>query len=191
MTMKDKILDAAEKRVRKAGFFETSFRDLAADVGIKSASVHYHFPTKPDLGEALVARYADNFKAQLDKIDTSDMRSALDEFVALYAGALVLGESVCLCAIMGAEAIGLPENVRTRTEAFFEMNRSWLKAVLEKNGVKATAESANLIIAALEGAMIVASASNDRALFDQVAKAAVSCIEPPLNRAGFAGGSNS
>lgn len=176
MTMKDKILDAAEKRVRKAGFFETSFRDLAADVGIKSASVHYHFATKPDLGEALVARYADNFKVQLEKIDTSDMRSALDEFVALYAGALVLGESICLCAIMGAEAIGLPENVRTTTEAFFNMNRSWLIALLEKNGIKSAAAAANLIIAALEGGMIVASASNDRALFDQVASAAVGCI---------------
>ena len=33
--------------MRRGGFHGFSFRDLAADVGIKSASVHYHFPIKP------------------------------------------------------------------------------------------------------------------------------------------------
>ncbi len=176
LTMKEKILDAAEKRVRRAGFSEMSFRDLASDVGIKSASVHYHFPTKADLGEALVHRYGENFKAELDRIDTSDLQPAVEAFVALYAKALVLGEAMCLCAIMGAEAIGLPENVNARTKEFFDMNRSWLAAVLRKNSVAHADETAGLIVAALEGGMIVASSSNDRQLFDQVAQAAIRCL---------------
>ncbi|RYG89995.1 TetR/AcrR family transcriptional regulator [Loktanella sp. IMCC34160] len=176
MTMKDKILDAAERSVRKAGFSEMSFRDLANDVGIKSASVHYHFPTKADLGEALVARYADRFKAELDKIETGTLESALNAYVALYSRALVLNESICLCAIMGAEAIGLPENVNSRTKAFFDMNRAWLDALLTQNNIRSAADKAGLIVSALEGGMIVASASNDRKLFDQVAEAAKACI---------------
>lgn len=173
LTMKEKILVAAEKRVRGAGFSEMSFRDLANDVGIKSASVHYHFPTKPDLGEALVARYAEQFRTQLDKIDLDDLHAALDGFVALYSNALVLNESICLCAVMGAEAIGLPENVNQRTKAFFKMNKAWLEAVFAKHGVKDAGDTASLIVAALEGGMIVASASNDRSMFEQVAKAAI------------------
>lgn len=173
LTMKEKILIAAEKRVRSAGFSEMSFRDLANDVGIKSASVHYHFPTKPDLGEALVTRYAEQFKAELDKIDLNDLHSALEGFVALYSGALVLNESICLCAIMGAEAIGLPENVNQRTKAFFEMNKAWLENLFTKHGVKNAEDTAGLIVAALEGGMIVASASSDRSIFEQVAKAAI------------------
>ena len=176
LTMKDKILTAAEKRVRSAGFSEMSFRDLANDVGIKSASVHYHFPTKPDLGEALVTRYADRFKAELVKIDLDDLQTALDGFVALYSDALVLNESICLCAVMGAEALGLPENVNQRTKAFFQMNKTWLVGLLTKHGVKNADDIASLIVAALEGGMIVASTSNDRALFEQVAKAALGSI---------------
>jgi TetR/AcrR family transcriptional repressor of nem operon len=76
-TMKDKILDAAEKRVRGAGFSAMSFRDLASDVGIKSASVHYHFPTKPDLGEALVDRYTSQFKEHLERRWTATLRFTL------------------------------------------------------------------------------------------------------------------
>lgn len=152
-----------------------SFRDLANDVGIKSASVHYHFPTKADLGEALVERYANRFKAELGKIETGALATALNAYVALFSKALVLNESICLCAIMGAEAIGLPENVNSRTKAFFDMNRAWLDALLTKNNVESSTEKAGLIVSALEGGMIVASASNDPALFDQVAKAVVGC----------------
>ena len=176
MTMKDKILDAGEKRVRGRGFAAMSFRDLANDVGIKSASVHYHFPTKHDLGEALVARYAEQFKARLDKIDQSALRPALDAYVALYANALVLNESICLCAVMGAEAIGLPESLNQRTKAFFDMNKGWLELLLQAHGVDAAAAHASMIVAVLEGGMIVASASNDRRLFDQAARAAALCI---------------
>lgn len=173
MTMKEKILEAAEKRVRGVGFAEMSFRDLAKDVGIKSASVHYHFPTKPDLGEALVTRYAEQFKEELDRIDQIELGAALDAFVGLYSKALVLGESICLCAVMGAEAIGLPENVNARTKAFFEMNKAWLETLLTEHGVEHAAETANLIVAALEGGMIVASTSKKRAIFEQVAEAAI------------------
>ena len=168
LTMKEKILTAAEKRVRGAGFSEMSFRDLAQDVGIKSASVHYHFPTKPDLGEALVTRYADRFKEALDEIDTDDLETALNGFVTLYSDALVLNESICLCAIMGAEAIGLPENVNQRTKLFFSMNKAWLEDLFRAHGVKDSSDTAGLVVAALEGGMIVASASGDRAIFDQI-----------------------
>jgi len=172
LTMKEKILQAAERRVRGVGFAEMSFRDLARDVGIKSASVHYHFPTKPDLGEALVSRYADRFKAQLDKIDCGQLTGALDRFVALYAQALVLNESICLCAIMGAESIGLPEHVNARTKAFFEMNTRWLTDLLERHGVDEARHVSGLVVAALEGGMIVASTSRDRRIFDDVAATA-------------------
>jgi TetR/AcrR family transcriptional repressor of nem operon len=175
-TMKDKILDAAEKRVRGAGFSAMSFRDLAGDVGIKSASVHYHFPTKPDLGEALVDRYTSQFKDQLDQIDTANLQTALDSYVALYSQALVLDESICLCAIMGAEAIGLPKNVNQKTKTFFKMNRTWLLDLFQRHGVQNAEDTSSLIVAALEGGMIVASTSDDRSLFDQIATAALRSI---------------
>lgn len=173
---KEKILEAAERRVRKSGFSEMSFRDLAMDVGIKSASVHYHFPTKPDLGEALVERYAERFKEKLDEISMNDLSTALSKFVKLYDEALVLQESICLCAIMGAEAIGLPGTINQRTKAFFEMNQAWLETLLINNSIENGKGKASMVVAALEGGMIVASASNDRSAFSQISETAVEFI---------------
>ena len=47
------ILDIAERRMRQTGYNAVSYRDIAAEMGIKSASLHYHFPKKEDLGVAL------------------------------------------------------------------------------------------------------------------------------------------
>ena len=52
----DRLLDAAEDGMRLRGYHAVSFRELAMALGIKSASVHYYFRQKEDLGLALVAR---------------------------------------------------------------------------------------------------------------------------------------
>ena len=60
------ILDIAERRMRQTGYNAVSYRDIASEIGIKSASLHYHFPKKEDLGIALVERYSKNFFSALN-----------------------------------------------------------------------------------------------------------------------------
>ncbi len=43
---KEKIMNAARLTVQDRGYAGLSFRELAKEVGIKSASIHYYFPTK-------------------------------------------------------------------------------------------------------------------------------------------------
>ena len=53
-----RILDAAEQLVQTRGFNGFSYADVATELGVTKASLHYHFPGKAELGEALIARYA-------------------------------------------------------------------------------------------------------------------------------------
>jgi TetR/AcrR family transcriptional repressor of nem operon len=53
----ERLMDLAEARIREAGYRGFSFRDLAAEIGIKSASVHHHFPTKAGMAAAVARRY--------------------------------------------------------------------------------------------------------------------------------------
>jgi len=170
--VRDQILEAAEKRVRGLGFHAVSFRDLANDVGIKSSSVHYHFPQKEDLGEQLVKRYSDRFQDRLGKIvvDEGDPIEALQGFVALYGEALVVGEAVCLCAILGAEANSLSERVNVGVQEFFQSNIDWLKPIHNRVQPSVSAMAPVEIVSALEGAMIVSTAMKDRGPFDAVAR---------------------
>lgn len=73
----EQTLDAAENRVRRFGHNGVSFRELAEDVSVKSASVQYHFPAKADLGVALVKRYRERFFKNLGLRDNSEYGARL------------------------------------------------------------------------------------------------------------------
>ena len=58
---RSRILDVAERLVQTRGFNGFSYADIAAELQISKASLHYHFPSKAELGEALIGRYAARF----------------------------------------------------------------------------------------------------------------------------------
>ena len=61
----ERILDIAERLVQTRGFNNFSYADIASELGITTASLHYHFPGKAELGHALITRYAQRFSQAL------------------------------------------------------------------------------------------------------------------------------
>src|SRR5918993_590739 len=85
-----RILDVAERLVQRRGFNGFSYADVASELGISKASLHYHFAGKAELGEALIGRYAGRFAAALEEIDRdgADAPGKLDAYAQLYADVL-------------------------------------------------------------------------------------------------------
>lgn len=155
----EKILDAAESAMRLRGYHAVSFRDLADVLGIKSASIHYHFRQKEDLGRALVERYAERFFAALDETRAEDRLAA---YCATYRAALVGSDRICLCGMLGAESCGLPDGLSDAVRLFFQRNLEWLRREC------ASEAAAAHMLASMQGAMMLAQAMGDYTLFDQV-----------------------
>lgn len=172
MSSADHILDAAELRMREQGYNAVSFRDIASDVGIKSASLHYHFPKKADLGLALVSRYAQTFQTLLAEKTQheSDPAKSIQVFIDLHRRALKDQGLLCLCAVFGAEAKGLPETVTQGVRRFFETNIDWLAGAYRRAGVINPQSRAKAGVAALEGALMVALVNEDDDVFEAVAQ---------------------
>lgn len=169
MTKKEALLLAAESKVREGGYSNFSFRELAKEVGIKSASVHYHFPTKADLGAELARQYADGFLAALGssvEIKASG-KNPIDVYVGLFQQALIKDQQMCLCGLLGAESDSLPESVRVETKHFFERNLEWLNGAYlsleysEKNAYYSAIKTVSL----LEGAMMISKAIQNNDIF--------------------------
>ncbi len=161
---RSRILDVAEGLVQVRGFNGFSYADVAAELSITKASLHYHFPSKAELGEALIARYAERFAQALAAIDANVARAPakLDAYANLYAEVL-RQERMCLCGMLAAEYQTLPSPIRDAVVAFLNDNEAWLVLVLEhgrKDGslrfANTAAETARSIIGGLEGAMLVA-----------------------------------
>src|ERR1700682_594769 len=85
-----RILDVAARLLEHRGFNASSYADVASELGVTKPSVHYHFPGKGELGEALINRYASRFQDSLAAIDaaSSDIHTKLAAYAELYAGVL-------------------------------------------------------------------------------------------------------
>ena len=162
------ILDIAERRMRQTGYNAVSYRDIAAEMGIKSASLHYHFPKKEDLGTALTQRYSDNFAQALQEIASreSNPKDRIKAFVEIYGVELKQRGLVCLCAVLGAETDGLPDCISHEIKVFFDNNIDWLTQQYEALSTDAPAKHAKTTLSLLSGAMIVSASSNDMSIFD-------------------------
>jgi TetR/AcrR family transcriptional repressor of nem operon len=161
-----KLLDAAENRMRLYGYHAVSFRDLADDLGIKSASVHYHFRQKEDLGAALVDRYAKRFFACLED-EVAKGQARRDAMTALYRAALVDDQKHCLCGLLAAEAAGLPAKVSAPMRAFFTQQVAWAAEAWPDLPPDQRKARAAAFIASMQGALLMATGLNDPTIFDE------------------------
>jgi len=164
------ILEAAEKMVREGGYNAFSFREIATAVGIKSSSVHYHFPTKADLGAVVASYYTDKFIDYLGTPEAiiQDGKDPIDIYIKAFRDGLIKDKCMCLFGMLGAEAKGLPLEVATQTKVFFERNIEWLAQAYALKGEKENAEAKAIqAISILEGAMIISNVMNDIDAFDQ------------------------
>ena len=167
MSKKEDLLKVAENKVRKGGYDNFSFREIATEVGIKSASVHYHFPTKADLGAALAHQYTNNFLAALGDINDIKARgeNPIDVYTNIFRGALLTDNKMCLCGLLGAQNESLPEKVQIEVKRFFDKNLTWLSAAHTANGEINPAHAAITTVSLLEGAMMISKALNDHSYF--------------------------
>src|ERR1700727_1874002 len=86
----ERILDIAERLVQTRGFNNFSYADIATELGITTASLHYHFRGKAELGQRLIARSSDRFNDALAGIDrdAADAPTKLERYAGLYSGVL-------------------------------------------------------------------------------------------------------
>ncbi|HEX2782830.1 MAG TPA: TetR/AcrR family transcriptional regulator [Ilumatobacteraceae bacterium] len=165
----EKMLDVAEHLVQVRGFNGVSYADIAAELGVTKAALHYHFASKADLGEALINRYTTRFEAALAAIDqrTADAPSKISAYAEIYLDVLQQ-QRMCLCGMLAAEYQTLPAAIREAVVQFFDINETWLERVLD-DGQRAgslrprgsTRNAARVVISTLEGAMLVARLRDD------------------------------
>jgi TetR/AcrR family transcriptional repressor of nem operon len=173
-----RILDIAERLVQTRGYNGFSYADISSELRIRNASVHYHFPSKTDLGKRLVGRYREKFTSALAGLerDSADARRRLRAYVGLWTDVLRDRERMCLCGMMAADIATLPKPVRTEIRRFFDENETWLVRILRAGQKARTLRlaaspevEARLLTMGLEGAMLVARSYGEVRRFEEIA----------------------
>jgi TetR/AcrR family transcriptional repressor of nem operon len=180
----NRMLDVAERLVQQRGFNAFSYADIAAELGVSKATLHYHFASKAALGTAVIDRYALRFFDALAAIDArgGSAQERLAGFVEVYANVL-RGQRMCLCGMLAADQLTLPDSMKAPVLEFFDRTVAWVAAVLERGvtdgslaPIGSVAEAAKTLVWSIEGAMLVARAYDDVESFERAANQLIGAL---------------
>jgi TetR/AcrR family transcriptional repressor of nem operon len=170
---REAILAAAKTAAQKHGYSGINFRSIGEAVGIKNASIYYHFPSKADLGAAVAARYWQDTAGVLQAMRDAnpDPIQCLALYPSIFRSSLEDGNRLCLSSFMAAEYEDLPDEVMREVKAFADANTGWLTQVLTDAGMgdaQTCERRARAIYTAVAGAQLIARTRDDIGLFDEL-----------------------
>lgn len=161
------ILDLAESFLQEKGFNGFSYAHIAAELDVKNAAIHYHFPTKEALTEAVIQRYRDRFQLWIHNSRVKDLspKEKLAWFFNIYTSTRADHGKVCLAGSLETEFNSIPDTLRKQTRTLTQELLSWLGTTLSEGRdaevfhFSGEPESkAALILSSLQGALQMARA---------------------------------
>ncbi|MEM6161318.1 TetR/AcrR family transcriptional regulator [Erwinia sp. P6884] len=172
-TSKDEILQATRLTAQAHGYTGINIRSLADEVGIKSASIYYHFSSKAELGAAVAQRYWEDTARDLQALREAeaDALGSLNRYPQIFRRSLESQNRLCMGSFMSAEYDDLPEPVKREMQKFADVNIAWLSTQLQEAGIVGSEDSekrARAIFSAIAGAQLMARSRNDISLFDEL-----------------------
>ncbi|ASL46899.1 HTH-type transcriptional repressor NemR [Burkholderia sp. AD24] len=174
--VRSQILDHAVTLIMLRGYNGFSYRDLSNLVGIKTASIHYYFPSKDDLVLEAVSSYSDEVLSSMNAIgDTLPADAKLSKYTKLFGKTLGDGDQICLCGMLAADIESLPDDIRQAVQAFFKANERWLTKVLVQGVEEGTLaingkpeNAARALFAAYQGSVLASRLFKTKARLEDV-----------------------
>lgn len=157
MSTKEDILKLASRELQEKGVNSLSFRELASTLGIKSSSIHYHFPQKDDLIQMLIRNYSEAVFANLEQIAiiTPSGKKRLLALVDMISSALEKRQ--CTAGVLAAESAQISNQAKEEVTVFFERLLSWIHVEVREMG-KSEKEAkiySAVILSAIEGSLML------------------------------------
>ncbi len=189
MDTKETILNAAQALMQSRGANGMSYEDVSQAVGIRKASIHYHFASKADLIEAVLERYAVRFDEAVAQICATGESGArqLRSFTDIFRQTLAAGEgTICLCGMLASEVGTLDQASQERVRRFFDRGTEGLKQILEHGVADGSlrltdlpTQVAGMLFAALEGALLTARLDGSLVRFDALVEPLLKLLKTP------------
>jgi TetR/AcrR family transcriptional regulator, transcriptional repressor for nem operon len=159
---KVEIIDLAENLLRDRGFNGFSYANISSALRIKNAAIHYYFPSKADLGVAIIQRARERFAkwSQDQRMAAEAPAERLEAFFRRYLGFLEAGQQVCLGGALETDFKTLPSTMQVETRKFVADILVWMEGVLGEGQKKhifafpgKAKDQAILILSSLQGAL--------------------------------------
>ncbi|WP_293915957.1 MULTISPECIES: TetR/AcrR family transcriptional regulator [unclassified Sphingobacterium] len=131
MDTRSAILTLADKLIREKGFNAFCFSDIARQLNIRNASIHYHFPSKTALGAAVIDYHIDQFNITRQNSEHLSAIDKLETFFAIHAQ-IELEKRVCIIASLAPDYHMLEDCMTDKLKEFSSAMLDWVTGFLEE-----------------------------------------------------------
>lgn len=175
---KARMVVLAGTLIQQRGFNGFSYQDIADELGIRKASLHYHFPSKAELGTAVIEAHRQTvFSVLGEPLGGGAVEQSLDRFIDDFRAIAHMGDRMSLTGVLAAEFSTLPNGMRVALRGFFRDAEAWLGTLLAKGRKDGTfhfdgkpSSVAQAAVAALEGALLIGRARDADTRIEAVAR---------------------
>lgn len=129
MTTREVIIDKADQFIRNKGYNAFSFKDISNDIGIKTASIHYHFPTKTDLGVATIKEHIARYETLKKQVANASPLTKLEAFLAIQTQ-IKHENKICIVGSLATDLNTLDESIKTELQIFAQLVIEWITEIL-------------------------------------------------------------
>lgn|SRR5690606_16203938 len=174
MDTKERIILGAESVIYKKGFTALTFKTISEIISIQKARIHEFFPTKDELGRAVIEKSRKTFLDWSRQIDRSGLKATekLSAFFASYTTMLADGNKVCIAGILGTELNNLPQSILNELRNYYMDRQKWLKKLLLEGYVNgcfllknSVEEESIYILSSLQGGLQITRTNDDHDIF--------------------------
>lgn len=174
---RQKVLDSARTLFYSRGYNNTSIDDILKASRIKKGNFYFHYPSKEDLGYAVIESYLKNEVLLMDQVLEAP-GSPLEKLYRLFEHSKTnLVNNGCRggCPIgnFALELSDIHNGFRKKINVIFDIWTLKLKGILDEakaagelSGTADTKALANLMVAVWEGGIMLVKARKDPAVMD-------------------------
>jgi AcrR family transcriptional regulator len=134
---KAEILRIGKQFIQFYGYNAFSYADIARELNMKNAAVHYHFRGKEDLLMALVDNYIENYQLLAKQLQHSKLSAIgkLEKFIEPYT-CLCESDSICIIGSIASDYNTLPESVKAKISALIDLVMGMVEQTLTEGKKK-------------------------------------------------------
>ncbi len=182
---RQKIVELGSELIQERGYNGFSYQDIASVLDIKKASIHYHFPTKEDLGIAVLAHYRKTIDEWIEAHHVAGMTPVerLTGYFLFFSETSVSCNKECPFGGLVADWNTLPEKLRQALEQFDNWHVDFVTALIsegheagvfhKRGDVK---EQAMFLIASVQGAIHMAMERQSPEIYESITKQIKLCM---------------
>ena len=128
-------MDIGERLIRSKGYGAFSYKDIAEELHVRNAAVHYYFPSKTDLGVAILGRAIDHIHHSSKRWHGLREDEQFKKFLNTYFESNARG-MVCLMGALSASFDELPDEMQIKLQEMADAILAWLAGCLKEGKEK-------------------------------------------------------